>query len=100
MAVRSQPTNERPKLTPADKRAALREVAFVIEVEIEHLDDLLKFEKKEEKKGRYDSGGGDPLPEDLAIRFRAKLTLLKAGYGLLMDAIAKMDAAAKAPEES
>ena len=75
------------ELTPELKLRAMRTNLFVLEVEIEHLEDLLKFEKKEERKGRYEAGGGDPLPEDLAARFREKIIDLKNMHTMMTEAV-------------
>ena len=67
-------------------------VSHALEVEIEHLEDLLKFEKKEERKGRYEAGGGDPLPEDLAARFREKIIDLKNMHTMMTEAVRRASA--------
>lgn len=89
---REAPQEERP-LTPAEKMDALHAVCFVLEVEIEHLDDLLKFEPQGDdakKRGRYESSGGPPLPTELAQRYEEKRRMLMRGYVLISKAIEKM----------
>lgn len=77
-------------ITNDAKVKALKAVAFTVAGQILHLDELLSFEP-EKKRGRYESSGGDPLPESLAERFREQLADLKLGFDLVTAAVEKME---------
>lgn len=81
------------------KLAALRECVNVVEIDIEHLTAMLRVEDELSRKaGRYEGSGGSPLPEDLRLRFEAKLERLKDGRQLMLDGIAKMEASREEPD--
>lgn len=75
-------------LTNEQKAKALNAVAIDAQDTIEHLTILVR--EQSEKKGRYESSGGVPLPEYLTEKYREKLADLVLGHQLIINAIAKL----------